>query len=88
VSAAAAHQGTVNKFGGDSTLVIYGAPRPLAESAYQAVLTALEMQRGLAALNQELAARGYDPIRIGVGINTGEVLAGAGRPARAARSTR
>jgi adenylate cyclase len=80
VSAAAAHGGTVNKFGGDSTLVIYGAPRQLAESAYQAVLTALDMQRDLALLNEELTTRGYDPIRIGVGINTGEVLAGAVGP--------
>ncbi len=80
VEAAQHHQGTVNKFGGDSTLVIYGAPRPLQESAYQAVLTALEMRANLAQLNTRLAARGEEPIRIGVGINTGVVLAGAVGP--------
>ncbi|MCP4614444.1 MAG: adenylate/guanylate cyclase domain-containing protein, partial [Planctomycetes bacterium] len=74
------HEGTVNKFGGDSTLVIYGAPRRLQESAYQAVLTALEMRTSLERLNERLAARGEDPIRIGVGINTGMVLAGAVGP--------
>jgi adenylate cyclase len=81
VNAAQRHEGTVNKFGGDSTLIIYGAPRRLQESAYQAVLTALEMRANLEALNARLTARGESPIRIGVGINTGEVLAGAVGPA-------
>ncbi|MCP4541956.1 MAG: FtsX-like permease family protein [Chloroflexi bacterium] len=80
VNAAQTHEGTVNKFGGDSTLVIYGAPRRLQESAYQAVLTALEMRASMERLNERLAARGEDPIRIGVGINTGMVLAGAVGP--------
>jgi HAMP domain-containing protein len=35
VEAAGHHEGTVNKFGGDSTLVVYGAPRKLSESAYR-----------------------------------------------------
>ncbi len=77
VEAAQSHAGTVNKFGGDSTLVIYGAPRQLQESAYQAVLTALEMRANLRALNARLAERGEAPIHIGVGINTGVALAGA-----------
>lgn len=77
VEAAQRHQGTVNKFGGDSALIIYGAPRHVEESAYQAVLTALELRTNLAQLNQQLAARGEAPIRIGVGINTGVALAGA-----------
>ena len=80
VEAAQAHQGTVNKFGGDSTLVIYGAPRRLQESAYQAVLTALDLRARLQVLNQRLAANGDEPIRIGVGINTGMALAGAVGP--------
>jgi adenylate cyclase len=80
VDAAQRHEGTVNKFGGDSTLVIYGAPRRLQESAYQAVLTALEMRANLQALNAKLTERGEDPIRIGVGINTGVALAGAVGP--------
>jgi class 3 adenylate cyclase len=80
VEAAQHHQGTVNKFGGDSTLIIYGAPRHLQESAYQAVLTALEMRASLRALNARLAERGEVPIRIGVGINTGVALAGAVGP--------
>jgi len=80
VDAAQKHGGTVNKFGGDSTLVIYGAPHQLQESAYQAVLTALLMRAGLKRLNAQLAQRGDAPIRIGIGINTGEVVAGAVGP--------
>jgi class 3 adenylate cyclase len=77
VEAAEQHGGTVNKFGGDSTLIIYGAPRPLQESAYQAVRTALSVRAGLARLNKVLAAQGETPIEVGVGINTGVALAGA-----------
>jgi class 3 adenylate cyclase len=77
VQAAEHHGGTVNKFGGDSTLIIYGAPGVLEASAYSAVLTALEIRAGLTQLNARLAARGEAPVRIGVGINTGTVLAGA-----------
>ncbi len=80
VDAASHHHGTVNKFGGDSTLVIYGAPRLLPESAYYAVLTALEVRANLEQLNQRLIERGDDPIRIGVGINTGMAMAGAVGP--------
>jgi ABC-type antimicrobial peptide transport system permease subunit/class 3 adenylate cyclase len=80
VEAAQEHEGTVNKFGGDSTLIIYGAPKRLQESAYQAICTGLAMQQKLAALNQRLAERGEEAIRIGVGISTGMVLAGAVGP--------
>jgi len=42
VSATQSHGGTVKKFDGDSTLVIYGAPKETQQSAYRAVLTALD----------------------------------------------
>ncbi len=66
-------------------LVIYGAPRKLQPSerraiAYQAVLTALDMRANLKSLNEKLIARGDAPIHIGVGINTGVVLAGTVGP--------
>ena len=80
VNAAQQHEGTVNKFGGDSTLVIYGAPKQLAESAYQAVNTAVKLQQDLDILNETLRQRQIDPIQIGVGISTGSVLAGAVGP--------
>ncbi|HAE60252.1 MAG TPA: hypothetical protein DCG54_12300 [Anaerolineae bacterium] len=80
VQAAQKNGGMVNKFGGDSTLIIYGAPRELDDSAYHAILTALDIQTGLKSLNQRLAKKGEPPLRVGVGINTGSALAGAVGP--------
>jgi class 3 adenylate cyclase len=80
VQAAQKHGGMVNKFGGDSTLIIYGAPHELEDSAYRAVLTALEIQTSLESLNQRLISKGDSPLRVGVGINTGIALAGAVGP--------
>lgn len=82
VQAAQKHGGMVNKFGGDSALIIFGAPHKhdMQESAYQAVLTALEIYQGLKRLNQDLVKQGEAPLRIGVGINTGLALAGAVGP--------
>ena len=77
VKSAQLHGGIVNKFGGDSTLIVYGAPREMPDSAYRAVLTALEIRVGLAKLNASLVDMLDTPLRIGVGINTGVALAGA-----------
>jgi putative ABC transport system permease protein len=80
IEAAQRHGGVVSKFGGDSTLVVYGAPKRLQESAYQAVLTALDLRARLEWLNEVLAQRGEPPLRIGTGVNTGLALAGAVGP--------
>jgi adenylate cyclase len=56
---------------------VYGAPREMPDSAYRAVLTALEIRAGLAKLNASLVDVMDTPLRIGVGINTGVALAGA-----------
>ncbi|CAG0969220.1 adenylate cyclase [Anaerolineales bacterium] len=77
VQAAQKHSGMVNKFGGDSTLIIYGAPRDVDDSAYQAVLTALEIRAAIKELNAHLTKDSKPPLRVGVGINTGVALAGA-----------
>jgi class 3 adenylate cyclase len=77
VQSAQNHNGMVNKFGGDSTLIVYGAPREVEDSAYQAVLTALEIRAAIKELNLRLEEQGKLPLRVGVGINTGVALAGA-----------
>jgi adenylate cyclase len=83
VQAAQRNNGMVNKFGGDSTLIVYGAPNDLKDSAYHAVLTALDIRAGLQKLNANLAKNGEPSLRVGVGINTGVALAGAiGPPER------
>lgn len=77
VLAAQKNGGTVNKFGGDSTLIIYGAPREMEDSAYRAVLTAIDIRFALDQLNTRLVIQGKVPLRVGIGINTGVALAGA-----------
>jgi class 3 adenylate cyclase len=79
VQAAQKHGGMVNKFGGDSTLIIYGAPYEVKDNALKAVLTALEIRTAVRQLNVYLAEKG-ETFRVGVGINTGVALAGAVGP--------
>jgi adenylate cyclase len=61
--------GHVNKFLGDGALAVFGAPNDLADHADSAVRSAVEIQR--------LVAERFDgALRIGIGINTGVVIAG------------
>jgi len=68
------HGGVVNQMVGDGLMAIFGAPLALAEPAASAVRAGLEMQELIELLNHERA--GLPPLRIGVGIATGEVIAG------------
>jgi adenylate cyclase len=61
--------GHVNKFLGDGSLAVFGAPNDLADHADAAVSAAVVIQR-------LLAERFGDDLRIGIGINTGVVIAG------------
>ncbi|MBI3537765.1 MAG: HAMP domain-containing protein [Chloroflexi bacterium] len=70
------HEGLVNKFGGDSTLIVFGAPVEQPDHARRAVECAVAMKKRLSVFNARRRARGFDPIRIGIGINTGPVIAG------------
>ncbi len=71
-----AHHGTVDKFVGDMIMALFGAPLDDAEHADHAVQTALAMTGELARLNTEWAAEGWPTLDIGVGINTGDMVAG------------
>jgi adenylate cyclase len=68
--------GTLDKYLGDGIMAVYGAPIPKPDDALRATKTAMEMQRALAVLNQNWVSRGQQPLRMGVGINTGPVTAG------------
>lgn len=70
------HHGRVNKFIGDAIMAMWGAPDATPDDAANAVRAALDMRRALNALNDRRIARGDSPIRIGVGIHTGEAVAG------------
>jgi adenylate cyclase len=68
--------GTLDKFIGDEIMAIWGAPFPGPDDTSQAVRAAVEMQSALLEFNETRQNEGLDPIHIGVGLNTGEVVAG------------
>ena len=77
------HDGTVNKFIGDAIVVLYGAPLAIGKENERAIRTARAMQRQVAAMNAERAARGLPLLHIGIAIDAGEVVVGnIGSPRR------
>jgi class 3 adenylate cyclase/CheY-like chemotaxis protein len=80
VEAAHRNGGMVNKFGGDSTLIVFGAPMPLERCAYRAVRAALQIRNRLEELNKTKFSTRDFKIKVGIGINTGDVVAGVVGP--------
>jgi adenylate cyclase len=70
------HRGTLDKYIGDAIMAFWGAPMDDKEHARNGVLAALEMQRECAALNQRFAGRGWPPLKVGIGVNSGAVRVG------------
>ena len=68
--------GTMDKFMGDGMMVLFGAPRSLANPCESAVRCGLDMVEQLRKLNEEFAAEGLPPVEIGIGINYGKVVVG------------
>jgi len=71
-----AHQGTVDKFVGDMVMALFGAPLPDDKHAEHAVRAALDMIDELGRLNAQWRAEGRPTLDIGVGINSGPMIAG------------
>jgi adenylate cyclase len=70
------HQGTLDKFVGDMVMGLFGAPVADARHADHAVAAALEMCDVLDRLNAAWTAAGKPTVEIGIGINSGEMIAG------------
>jgi adenylate cyclase len=69
------HKGTLDKFMGDGILALFGAPISYGHDAINAVDCAIEMMQFLQQFNREHEATG-DRFNIGIGINSGPVVAG------------
>jgi len=70
------HGGSINKFLGDGFMAVFGAPAPQADHARRAIEAALAMETELAALNAQLRERSQNEVEFGIGIDSGEVVAG------------
>lgn len=68
--------GVVNQMLGDGIMAVFGAPTPLENSARSAVEAALEMIEMITMFSQQQDSLGKPQIRIGIGIATGQVVAG------------
>lgn len=65
------HGGTLDKYLGDGLMALFGAPKPSAKDADNAVKTAIAMQKRVQQLNSELKAEGLAEIAVGIGLHTG-----------------
>jgi class 3 adenylate cyclase len=68
--------GTVEKFIGDAVMAVFGVPAVREDDAERALRAAMEMMERLRTLNEELQSRHGVSLRMRVGVNTGEVVAG------------
>ena len=69
-------EGTLDKFIGDEIMAIWGAPISQDDDVERAVKSAIEMQRVLADFNEARREDGLAIFEFGIGLNTGEVVAG------------
>lgn len=71
------YEGALDKFLGDGIMVYWNAPMVLENHALKACACAVEMQKALDKLNKKRTENGKKPFYIGIGINTGEAVAGS-----------
>lgn len=70
------HGGTVDKYIGDAIMAFWGAPLHDPDHALHAVEAALAMQERMILLRQEMTSKGFPEIKIGIGINSGQMRVG------------
>ena len=71
-----AHGGTIDKFAGDSVMAVFGVPDEVPDHAEKALRCALAMQARQSELNWEAWAGSGRELGMGIGVNTGTVIAG------------
>ncbi len=76
IKAAKEEHGVVDKFIGDSIMVVFGIPTPHEDDTFRALRCAMKMEIALKEHNVERRSRGLEEFRHGIGIHFGEVVAG------------
>ena len=76
IEAVLEHGGNIDKFQGDGMLVVFGAPNAMEDHAERALAAARAMLKEIDLLNHELAKSGKPQISVGIGLDTGDVVAG------------
>jgi len=74
--AIASHGGTLNQMVGDGLMAVFGAPIHVKDHRERAVLAALDMVDNLVVFNKEQAALKRAEVKIGIGIASGQMIAG------------
>ena len=69
------HNGTLDKHIGDSIMGVFGAPLTFEDDAVRAVICAIEMMAEIDRINSDIPEPGRR-ISVGIGISTGEIMAG------------
>jgi len=70
------YEGTLDKFIGDEIMAIWGAPISQPDDAERAVECAIAVREALEEYNEQRREEGQVTFEVGVGLNTGEVVAG------------
>jgi adenylate cyclase len=68
--------GTIDKFMGDSIMALFGLTEQREDDLEHAIACAVEMQRSMQSINSENVKQGHPRLFMGIGINTGDVVAG------------
>ena len=71
-----ANRGTIDKFAGDAVMAVFGVPEEQPDDPERALRCAISMQSRQAELNRDAGAAGSLALGVGIGINTGTVIAG------------
>ncbi|MDZ4675900.1 MAG: adenylate/guanylate cyclase domain-containing protein [Oligoflexia bacterium] len=76
VSVITQHKGVVDKYVGDAIMAVWGAPVPKPNDTWNAVSACIAMRVQLVVFNDARMAKGKKPIKIGMGLHYGELIAG------------
>jgi class 3 adenylate cyclase len=70
------HEGTLDKLLGDGMMAVFGAPISRDDDPVRALKTVIEMMQSLRTFNEMMRNKDWPELRMGIGVNTGDVVAG------------